>query len=52
MSKIYIVCRSANDSLPYDMVAAFADEGQAYKSAEGHKTTNVKTWVEEINYYE
>lgn len=52
MSKIYIVCRGTNDALGPDIVAAFANEGEAYKSAEGHKTTNVRAWVEEVNFYE
>lgn len=52
MTKIYIVCRSAQDQLPPDIVAAFKNEGDAWQSAEKHRSSTIKAWVEEVNYYE
>lgn len=52
MNKVYVVCRGVLGTLGPDIVAAFANEGDAYRSSEHHRTSTVKSWVEEVNFYE
>lgn len=52
MIKVYVVCRGVLGQLGPEIVAAFKNEGDAWKSAESHRSADVKVWVEEVNYYE
>lgn len=50
MTKCYIVVKSRNGE-PTQNICAFANEGEAEKSASSHRSEDTKAWVDEVNYY-
>lgn len=50
--KCYAVMKGEPDKIGPDLIAVFAKEGDAEQSAEGHRSSTTRAWVEEVNYYD